>query len=114
MVTLKCIKTIKDSSVNRLRQLNEVFTVTPERALEMDNSLKGNFKNYFVVQKVAKVEKELKQTTYKISKEFTKLEMKFEEKLKAKEAGFKKFTVEYGTVDDDFIKNVLTVRLTEK
>lgn len=57
MVTLKCIKTIKDSSVNRLRQLNEVFTVTPERALEMDNSLKGNFKNYFVIQKISKVEK---------------------------------------------------------
>ena len=56
MVTLKCIKPIKDSSVNRNRQLNEVFTVTPERVLEMDNSLKGNFKNYFVVQKVAKVE----------------------------------------------------------
>ena len=54
MVTLKCIKPIKDSSVNRKRQLNEVFTVTPERALEMETALGSTFKNYFVVQKVEK------------------------------------------------------------
>jgi hypothetical protein len=56
MVTLKCIKPIKDSSVNRNRQLNEVFTVTPERMLEMEKALGATFKNYFVVQKVEKVE----------------------------------------------------------
>jgi hypothetical protein len=56
MVTLKCIKPIKDSSVNRNRQLNEVFTVTPERALEMEKALGTTFKNYFTVHKVAKVE----------------------------------------------------------
>ena len=55
MVTIKCIKPIKDSSVNRLRQLNEVFTTTPERAVEMQNGLGVKFKDYFVVQKVAKV-----------------------------------------------------------
>lgn len=60
MVTIKCIKQIKDSSVNRLRQLNEVFTTTPERALEMQNTLGATFKNYFVVQKVAKVETKAK------------------------------------------------------
>jgi hypothetical protein len=54
MVTLKCIKPIKDSSVNRNRQLNEVFTVTPERVLEMETALGSTFKNYFVVQKVEK------------------------------------------------------------
>jgi hypothetical protein len=59
MVTLKCIKPIKDSSVNRKRQLNEVFTVTPERVLEMETALGSTFKNYFVVQKVAKVEKKV-------------------------------------------------------
>jgi len=55
MVTIKCIKQIKDSSVNRNRLLNEVFTATPERALEMQNGLGVKFKDYFVVQKVAKV-----------------------------------------------------------
>jgi len=56
MVTIKCIKPIKDSSVNRLRQLNEVFTTTPERAVEMQNGLGVKFKDYFVVQKVSKIE----------------------------------------------------------
>ena len=60
MVTIKCIKPIKDSSVNRNRLLNEVFTTTPERALEMQNTLGATFKNYFVVQKVAKVESKTK------------------------------------------------------
>ena len=55
MVTIKCIKPIKDSSVSRLRQPNEVFTTTPERAVEMQNGLGVKFKDYFVVQKVAKV-----------------------------------------------------------
>jgi hypothetical protein len=67
MVTLKCIKQIKDSSVNRNRQLNEVFTVTPERVLEMETALEGMFKNYFVVQKVAKVQ--TKTTTKKSAKD---------------------------------------------
>jgi len=49
------IKPIKDSSVSRLRQPNEVFTTTPERAVEMQNGLGVKFKDYFVVQKVAKV-----------------------------------------------------------
>lgn len=57
MITLKCIKQIKDSSVNRNRQLNEVFTVTPERAIQMETALGANeFRKYFVIQKVAKVE----------------------------------------------------------
>ena len=60
MVTLKCIKPIKDSSVNRLRQLNEVFTVTPDRAIEMQSGLSSKFKDYFVVQKLAKVESKTK------------------------------------------------------
>lgn len=54
MVTLKCIKPIKDSSVNRNRLLNEVFEVTPERAIEMETALENDFKKYFTVQKVAK------------------------------------------------------------
>jgi hypothetical protein len=67
MVTLKCIKPIKDSSVNRNRQLNEVFTVTPERVLEMETALEGTFKNYFVVQRVAKTQ--TKTTTKKSAKD---------------------------------------------
>ena len=55
MVTIKCIKPIKDSSIGRLRTANEVFTTTPERAVEMQNVLGVKFKDYFVVQKVAKV-----------------------------------------------------------
>jgi hypothetical protein len=54
MITLKCIKPIKDSSVNRNRLLNEVFEVTPERAVEMEKNLNGKFNQYFIVQKVAK------------------------------------------------------------
>ncbi len=67
MVTLKCIKPIKDSSVSRNRQLNEVFTVTPERVLEMETALGSTFKNYFVVQKVEKVQ--TKTTTKKSGKD---------------------------------------------
>jgi hypothetical protein len=67
MVTLKCIKPIKDSSVNRKRQLNEVFTATPERVLEMETALGSTFKNYFVVQKVVKVQ--TKTTTKKSAKD---------------------------------------------
>ena len=55
MVTIKCIKPIKDISIGRLRTANEVFTTTPERAVEMQNVLGVKFKDYFVVQKVAKV-----------------------------------------------------------
>ena len=67
MVTLKCIKPIKDSSVNRNLQLNEVFTVTPERVLEKETALEGKFKNYFVVQRVAKTQ--TKTTTKKSAKD---------------------------------------------
>ena len=54
MITLKCIKPIKDSSVNRNRLLNEIFEVTQERAVEMEKNLNGKFNQYFIVQKVAK------------------------------------------------------------
>jgi len=57
MITLKCIKPIKDSSVNRNRLLNEIFEVTPERAIQIETALGANeFRKYFVIQKVAKVE----------------------------------------------------------
>ena len=54
MVTLKCIQAIKDSSVNRKRLVNEIFEVTPERAVEMEKNLNDKFNQYFIVQKVAK------------------------------------------------------------
>jgi hypothetical protein len=54
MVTLKCIQAIKDSNVNRKRLVNEIFEVTPERAVEMEKNLNGKFNQYFIVQKVAK------------------------------------------------------------
>jgi hypothetical protein len=54
MVTLKCIQAIKDSTVNRKRLVNEIFEVTPERAVEMEKNLNGKFNQYFIVQKVAK------------------------------------------------------------
>jgi hypothetical protein len=57
MITLKCIKPIKDSSVNRKRLVNEIFEVTPERAIQIETALGANeFRKYFVIQKVAKVE----------------------------------------------------------
>jgi len=66
MVTIKCIKPIKDISIGRLRTANEVFTTTPERAVEMQNGLGVKFKDYFVVQKVAKVQtKTTKKPTVK-------------------------------------------------
>jgi hypothetical protein len=54
MITLKCIKPIKDSSVNRNRLLNEVFEVTPERVKEMQDVLKNDFQKYFEVKKIKK------------------------------------------------------------
>lgn len=54
MITLKCIKQIKDSSVNRNRLLNEIFEVTPERVKEMQDVLKNDFQKYFEVKKIKK------------------------------------------------------------
>jgi hypothetical protein len=54
MITLKCIKPIKDSSVNRNRLLNEVFEVTQERVKEMQDVLKNDFQKYFEVKKIKK------------------------------------------------------------
>jgi hypothetical protein len=54
MITLKCIKPIKDSSVNRNRLLNEIFEVTPERVKEMQDVLKNDFQKYFEVKKIKK------------------------------------------------------------
>jgi hypothetical protein len=54
MITLKCIKPIKDSSVNRNRLLNEIFEVTQERVKEMQDVLKNDFQKYFEVKKIKK------------------------------------------------------------
>ena len=48
-ITLKTLKPITDSSVNRKRKLNEQFEVTKERCNEMEKSLGNLFKSYFEI-----------------------------------------------------------------
>lgn len=62
MITLKCIKPIKDSSVNRNRLLNEIFEVTHERVKEMQDVLKNDFQKYFEVKKIEKQKSEKPKT----------------------------------------------------
>lgn len=62
MITLKCIKPIKDSSVNRNRHLNEIFEVTHERVKEMQDVLKNDFQKYFEVKKIEKQKSEKPKT----------------------------------------------------
>ena len=61
MVTIKCIKSITDSSVNRKRTKRETFETTPERVKEMETALGSKFKEYFEVLKVAKIKPEVKK-----------------------------------------------------
>lgn len=61
MVTIKCIKPITDSSVNRKRNKGETFDTTPERVIEMETALGSKFKEYFEVLKVAKKKQEVKK-----------------------------------------------------
>jgi len=48
-ITLKTLKPIKDSSVNRQRKLNEKFEVTKERYDQMELALGNEFKKYFEI-----------------------------------------------------------------
>jgi len=48
-ITLKTLKPIKDSSVNRQRKLNEEFEVTKTRYDEMETALGKDFKTYFEI-----------------------------------------------------------------
>lgn len=50
MITLKTKRQIKDSTVNRNRHRNEIFTVTPERLKEIQSLVK--FETYFEIVKI--------------------------------------------------------------
>jgi hypothetical protein len=54
MITIKTIRRIKDSSVNRFREKGETFTVTPARLKEMESSIGEKFKLYFQIVKIEK------------------------------------------------------------
>jgi hypothetical protein len=47
MITLKTLKPIKDTTINKLRHKNEEFQVTKKRYDEMISSLKNQFSIYF-------------------------------------------------------------------
>ena len=51
-ITLKTLKPINDSSVNRLRKLNEQFEVSKERYSQMELSLGINFYKYFEIVEI--------------------------------------------------------------
>jgi hypothetical protein len=47
MITLKTLKPIKDTTINKLRHKNEEFQVSKKRYDEMISSLKNQFSIYF-------------------------------------------------------------------
>jgi hypothetical protein len=51
-ITLITLKPINDSSVNRLRKLNEQFEVTKERYIQMQLSLGIIFDKYFEIVEI--------------------------------------------------------------
>jgi len=51
-ITLITLKPINDSSVNRLRKLNEQFEVTKERYIQMQLSLAIIFDKYFEIVEI--------------------------------------------------------------
>lgn len=51
MITIKVLKVIKDSSIKDYRKVDEEFEVSTERLLDMKNSLKNKFDDYFLVIK---------------------------------------------------------------
>ena len=51
-IKLKTLKPINDSSVNRLRKLNEQFEVSKERYNQMQLSLGINFDEYFEIVEI--------------------------------------------------------------
>jgi ferritin-like protein len=55
MVTIKCLKRIQDSTVNRKRNKGESFEVTAQRVKEMESSLGKRFKEFFEVSKIEKI-----------------------------------------------------------
>jgi hypothetical protein len=57
MITLKVLKTIKDSSIKDYRKVNDVFEVDIERLEQMKKSLGNKFDLYFLVIKGNKVKK---------------------------------------------------------
>jgi hypothetical protein len=57
MITLKVLKTIKDSSIKDYRKVNDLFEVDLERLEEMKKSLGNKFELYFLVVKGNKVKK---------------------------------------------------------
>jgi hypothetical protein len=57
MITLKVLKTIKDSSIKGYRKVNDLFEVDLERLEEMKKSLGNKFELYFLVVKGNKVKK---------------------------------------------------------
>lgn len=48
-ITLRTLKPIKDSSVNRQRKQGEKFDVTKERYDQMESALGNSFKTYFEI-----------------------------------------------------------------
>lgn len=55
MITLKVLKSIKDSTVGRRRIIGEEFDVTEQRLLEMKKVLANSFDTFFLVIKAKKV-----------------------------------------------------------
>jgi len=51
-ITLRTLKPINDSSVNRKRKLNEHFEVNKERYNQMESALGNSFKNYFEIVEI--------------------------------------------------------------
>lgn len=68
MITIKCIKPITDTTVNRKRTKGESFEVSIERVKEIETSLGSKFKDYFEVVKVEKKQTVTKKTTVKKGK----------------------------------------------
>lgn len=57
MITLKTKRQIKDSTVNRNRHRNEIFTVTPERLKEIQKAFTDQDKNFNEFLEIVKIEK---------------------------------------------------------
>jgi hypothetical protein len=57
MITLKVLKTIKDSSIKGYRKVGDLFDVSLQRVEEMKTSLGNKFESYFLVIKGTKEKK---------------------------------------------------------
>lgn len=60
MITLKTLKPIKDTTINKLRHKNEEFQVTKKRYDEMISSLKNQFSMYFELIAIEKTNADTK------------------------------------------------------